>query len=357
MPHIDGTYLLFGATFAIASRLSPRSIWPWLRDLIGLAFLWWWEPRSLLMLGSLSAGAWVGSRLRRRIPALSWLFLGLIGAAFVTVRISQRGQALDTLLAPAGFGFAVLRIVHWWVEQGRGGLPAHGPRQLFAWMIYFPTVLLGPVQRFEDWARWEGRHRWDAGDAALGLRRILYGYVRIVVLAFWLVGTVLPRWLLWLPASVAGAITATATLYLVFAGTSDIAIGLGRLGGQRVPENFDAPFLKTSLPAFWRAWHMTVTEWCRLYVFVPILARSRSVLLAAATAMAVFACWHELTLAYLAWGVLQALGLLAWYRLAPRQPSDDWRWRLVGWATTTGWILSSFWMLRVWPRGDQWFAR
>jgi len=224
-------------------------------------------------------------------------------------------------------------------------------------MIYFPTVLLGPVQRFDDWLRWEARHRWDDDDAAAGLRRVLYGYVRIVVLAFWFSGTVLPRYLLSLPASIAGALTSTATLTLVFAGASDIAIGLGRLGGQRVPENFASPFLQTSLPAFWRAWHMTVTEWCRLYIYMPVLARSRSVMLAAGVAVAVFAMWHELTLAYLCWGTLQALALLAWYRLMPRQLPDDWRWRVFGWATTTGWIVSSFWLLRVWPRGQQWFAR
>jgi len=100
MPQISTAYLLFGAAFALSSRLAPRALWPWLRDLVGIAFLVWWDPNSLLMLGCLTGGAWLGSRLQRRLPALSWLFLGLMTAAFVAVRIAQRGQAVDHILAP-----------------------------------------------------------------------------------------------------------------------------------------------------------------------------------------------------------------------------------------------------------------
>ncbi len=357
MPQVSAPFLLVGLAWLVASALAPRRAWPWLRDLLSVALLWWWEPRTLAMLGLLAVSGWLASRARRRLPALSWLFLGIVAAAFIAVRLAQRGQGADVVLVPVGFGFAVLRIVHWWVEQGRGTLPRHGLRDLWGWLIYLPTVFVGPVQRFEHWLRWERRRRFDARDAARGLHRILLGYVRIVVFAFWLVGSVLPRHLLWLPPGLAGALTATATLYLVFAGASDIAIGMGLIAGQRVPENFSSPFMRSSLPDFWRSWHMTVTEWCRVYVYVPLLARTRSTLLSAGVAMASFAAWHELSVAYLAWGSLQALGLLAWYRVAPRPAPRGLHWRIGGWLLTTSFIVASFWMLRAWPRGGQWYAR
>lgn len=112
------------------------------------------------------------------------------------------------------------------------------------------------------------------------------------------------------------------------------------LAGQRLPENFNAPFFKTDLPAFWRSWHMSVRSWCRTYVYVPMLAKTRSARSAAAAAMAVFALWHELTVGYPAGGAWQALGLVLWYR----------------------WLLAGFWLLPVlalayaWSAPQAWFS-
>lgn len=353
MPYTTTSYLLFAAAFALCARYASARLWPVARDLLGLGFLLWWDPRMLAIIGGGGVLAWLGGKSRRR--SVFWGGIALVAVVFLAVRVLERGQGAIGLLAPAGFGFLALRLVHYWVERAQGALPPHGPRELLAWLCYLPTVLVGPVQRFDDWLRWERRRRWDEADAAEGLRRMLVGYASVVVLSFWLVGAELPRHLLWLPPSVAGALVGTATLYLTFSGLSSVAIGLGRLGGQRVPENFAAPFLATDLPAFWRSWHMTVSEWCRAYVYVPLLARARSARLAAVAAMATFALWHELTLGYLAWGAWHALGLALWYRLAPRELPRAWR--PVGWVLTMTWVLAGAWLLRVWPRGTAWYAR
>ena len=59
-------------------------------------------------------------------------------------------------------------------------------------------------------------------------------------------------------------------IYFDFSGYTDIAIGLGRLLGVRLPENFNAPYLKTNLTLFWNNWHMTLTQWFRAYFFNPV---------------------------------------------------------------------------------------
>ena len=356
MPFVQPEYLLFAAAFTAAARLAPPVLWPWLRDAISVGFLLWWDPRALALFAGTALVAWLGARFLSRGAGVLWGGIGIVFGAFVAVRIAQRHAGMGALMAPAGFGFLALRVVHWWVERAADALPKHSFRDFLAWILYFPTVLVGPVQRFDEWKRWERRRRWDEADAALGLRRVLYGYVKVVVLASWLVGAQAPRLLGWMPPSVAGVILGTASLYWVFSGLSDLAIGLGRIAGQRVPENFDRPFLQPDLPSFWRGWHTSVSEWVRTYVYYPMLARTRAPQLSAVVAMGVFATWHELSLAYVVWGGWHAVGLGLWYRIAPGGPKTRVG-RLFSWIMTVAWVMFSFWILRVWPRGAEWYAR
>ena len=155
MPQISTVFLAFIVAFALAARLLPRDWWPLGRDLIGLGFLGWWDARAAGSVVAIGLLTWLAGRSASRRGL--WAFLALAGLAFVGVRLAQRGGSAAALLAPAGFGFLVLRLVHYQVERARGALPEHGPRELIAWLIYFPTVLVGPVQRFDDWLRWERR--------------------------------------------------------------------------------------------------------------------------------------------------------------------------------------------------------
>ncbi len=101
-----------------------------------------------------------------------------------------------------------------------------------------------------------------------------------------------------------------------FSGYSDIAIGSARLFGIRVPENFDWPYLRTSIAQFWRHWHMSLTSWITDYVYIPLggnrmgLGRTGLNLVAA---MAVSGLWHGAQWHFLVWGLYNGL-LLAVYR-------------------------------------------
>ncbi len=353
MAQLEHLFLAIALLFLACARFAPRAVWPYARDGLGLLFLASWDPRALGAQLAAGLAAWALGRSGRRWAVLSGILA--VAAALFIERVLRRADTTGMVLAPAGFGFLVLRLIHYLVERGRGALPEHGPREVLAWLLYFPTVLVGPVQRFDDWLRWERRRRWDDHDAARGLRRVLHGYATVVLLSFLLVGTILPAHLSWLPDGLSAALIGLLTLYLTFSGLSSVAIGLGLVAGQRVPENFDSPLTKTDLPSFWRAWHMTVSEWCRAYVYVPLLAKTRNGRLSAVLGMAAFAMWHELTVAYVAWGAWHALGLGLWYRLAPRTLSP--RLRPIGWALTMSWVLVGSWILRAWPRGAAWYAR
>jgi D-alanyl-lipoteichoic acid acyltransferase DltB (MBOAT superfamily) len=94
-----------------------------------------------------------------------------------------------------------------------------------------------------------------------------------------------------------------------FSGYCDIAIGLSAAMGFKVRENFDRPYLAHNISDFWRRWHMSLTSWCRDYVYVPVLALSRLPLLALAASMVALSLWHAVSLHYLIWGLYQTAGI------------------------------------------------
>jgi len=136
-------------------------------------------------------------------------------------------------------------------------------------------------------------------------------------------------------------------LYWQFSGYCDIAIGFAALLGVRVPENFHFPFAARSLPDFWRRWHISVSEWCRDFVFRPILSRTRQYLLASLGSMMVLGLWHELSPRYLAWGLFHGAGLVMVHLWNKHMPwADDLRryaaWRVACWFLTLQFVILSF---------------
>ncbi|HNF35922.1 MAG TPA: MBOAT family O-acyltransferase, partial [Anaerolineales bacterium] len=106
-------------------------------------------------------------------------------------------------------------------------------------------------------------------------------------------------------------------IYFDFSGYTDIAIGLARILGIRLPENFAAPFLKPNLTQFWNSWHMTLTHWFRAYFFNPITRSLRTkqlpvpliIFTAQLSTMVVIGLWHGITWSFFFWGIWHGLGL------------------------------------------------
>ena len=120
-----------------------------------------------------------------------------------------------------------------------------------------------------------------------------------------------------------------ANIYFQFAGYSSVAIGFALLLGFRIIENFDHPFLRPNISAFWRCWHISLSSWCRDYVYMPVAASTRSVALGAVASMVVIGLWHEISLRYLAWGLYHAGGILVWQgfqRVKRRLPRTRAQW-------------------------------
>jgi alginate O-acetyltransferase complex protein AlgI len=117
-----------------------------------------------------------------------------------------------------------------------------------------------------------------------------------------------------------------AYAYLDFAAYSDIAIGSSRLFGIRIIENFNFPFVARNINEFWQRWHMSLSGWCRAYVYMPTIGLTRNPYLAIYATMATIGIWHEGSLTWLCWGLYHATGIVvygSWARFRRRR-----KWRL-----------------------------
>lgn len=276
--------------------------------------------------------------------------LGLAGLllGFSAYQFSKGPHGFGALL---GFAFVSLKAWHLIAEGNLGkGQPGRLANTL-AYLLFPPTVPIGPVQRFDAFRLELLRARWDSRTTSRGLERVLYGYCKIVLLANVVVAEKLHGLTgltgqLWLDTYL-GLVGYGLDLYLQFSGYCDIAIGLAALFGIRVPENFHFPFAARSLADFWRRWHITVSEWCRDFVFRPVFAGAHHYVLASLSSMIVLGLWHELSPRYLAWGLFHGSGLGAahlWSRYVPlaRKLRAHRSWQVACWFITLQFVIASF---------------
>lgn len=241
-------------------------------------------------------------------------------------------SVIVAVAVPVGLSYYSFRCLHYLIERYKDTLSPPRFFDFAAYLGFLPTFLAGPIHRFPEFNRDRHAKRWSAADLSEGLERILYGYVKIIVLGNFLVSRVLAEWIAMLGADQAG-LAAYATLlrrafnlYFQFSGYSDVAIGFALLLGYRVMENFNWPFLKRNISEFWRSWHMSLTSWVRDYVYTVVFATSRSPALAAVVSMLALGLWHEISFRYVVWGAYHGLGIVVWQRfqkLKRRLPRVD----------------------------------
>jgi alginate O-acetyltransferase complex protein AlgI len=217
-------------------------------------------------------------------------------------------------LVPLGLSFYSFRQVHVAFEVYKGQMQKPSLISYFQYLLFLPVMLIGPIHRMPDFKRSLRRMKWNANHYSEGLERILYGLVKIKFLGDYLCSREIPLiahqtnhfWFrLYLEV-----VAFTGNAYFQFAGFSDLAIGSGLLWGIKVMENFNAPFMATNMQEFWRRWHISLSSWCRDYVFHPLLAIGRNRWFALICAMLVLALWHEISLRYIIWGIIQGLLIL-----------------------------------------------
>ncbi len=178
------------------------------------------------------------------------------------------------LAVPVGISYFTFRAVHFLVESHRGKIGPISGIDFFYYITFIPTVVAGPIERYPAFSKQQ--KNIDGFDPELfgdGLQRIAVGLVKKLVLADMFYGFIEP--FMATPTNLAltpGQIWLSlhgyyAYLYMDFSGYSDIAIGISRLFGFRIMENFNWPIFAHNIREFWRRWHISLTGWLTEYVY------------------------------------------------------------------------------------------
>ena len=317
------------AEFAVYAVLSSGLlIWldngRWKCRIIGVisaGFYAWEVPENGVILVGLAILAFLFARfvdLRRfGWAALALLLLPLVLLKYDAFLLGQGGLGLVGL-APLGISFFTFQNISYVVDVRRGLLaPETRFSRYFAYISFFPQLVAGPIVTGRQLLPQLKEFQAEGRDVRRGVGFLVSGYLKKALIADRLALIADPVFagpgqassgLLWL-----GLVAYSLQIYCDFSGYSDIAIGLGRLFGLRLPENFRYPYKAQGFQDFWRRWHITLSTWLRDYLYIPLGgSRQGPVRLFSAllVTMLLGGLWHGPHWNFVLWGL--GHGLLLW---------------------------------------------
>lgn len=219
---------------------------------------------------------------------------------------------------PLAISFFAFEFVHYLYEVRKGGQPLRNPLHFLLFAVFFPTLVAGPIKRYAQFipALEDGARNVNTDDVAAGIRRIATGFLKKVVIADNLTLAIE----FYAPQFETLSLTARWFLLFViamrilmdFSGYSDIAIGLARMFGVKVPENFNWPYAAKNIQDFWQRWHISLSSWIRDYVYIPLGGNRHGLLrkiLNGLLAFALCGLWHGPAWNFVVWGLYHGIGL------------------------------------------------
>ncbi|GAC1552287.1 MAG: MBOAT family protein [Beijerinckiaceae bacterium] len=346
-----------------------------------MVFYAWWSPYFLLLLiASMLANYFIGYAIdhSRETGSRRLLFLtGIVGNLILLAYFKYADFFIDTFNAVAQSNLPILHVIlplgiSFFTFQKIAYLAdiyAHRARtrrlvDFALFVFFFPQLIAGPIvhhsevmPQFRLLGREAARdlvksHALAWENTAVGLTIFLIGLVKKVVIADQIARYVSPVFDAAAQETTIGLVFAwqaalgyTMQLYFDFSGYSDMAIGLARLFGVRLPANFNSPYAATSIVDFWRRWHMTLSRFLRDYVYIPLGGNRhgptrRYVNLMATMVLGGF--WHGAGWTFLLWGTLHGLYLLiahGWEALRRVRLPPVFTWLLTLLAVVAAWVV------------------
>ncbi len=241
--------------------------------------------------------------------------LELMQGIFEQVGLTVNVPKVDVLL-PVGISFYTFQALSYTIDVYRDEIYAEKNFLRYALFVsFFPQLVAGPIERSKNLLKQLAEpKRFDFDMAREGLFLMLWGYFLKLVVgdrAALFVDTVYGDY-----TSYPGVYLVLATIlfaiqiYCDFAGYSIIAMGAAKFLGIQLMENFNAPYLATSVPEFWRKWHISLTSWFKDYLYIPLGGSRKGKLRKYINVMIVFlvsGLWHGAALTFVVWGGLNGL--------------------------------------------------
>lgn len=335
----------------------------------GLFFYAWGEPvyvflMILTVMIDWGAGIWM-ERLRDKRRArlgvlvasvvLNLSFLGVFKYAsfFIQTVNTLFGLALadPQLPLPIGISFYTFQAMSYTLDLYRGKIRVQrNPVNFAAYVTLFPQLIAGPIVRYSEVENEIDDRKIGTDQLADGIGIFIQGLAKKVLLAnnIGLVWTAvkatnysaLPALTAWI-----GILAFTFQIYYDFSGYSDMAVGLGKMLGFHFPQNFAHPYMAHSISEFWRRWHITMGNWFKSYVYIPLGGNREGrwkTVRNLAVVWALTGLWHGASWNFVLWGlyfgVLIILEKFVWGRLLARLPSL-FQWLYTFLLVVLGWVL------------------
>lgn len=244
--------------------------------------------------------------------------------SFIPITVSY-----EVLPMPLGISFITFTAMAYLMDIRRDTIQPASFLNLAVYLTFFPKLVMGPIERYGNWIQ-QLKDTWSPAMLEEGAIRFLMGLSQKLLLA----DALAPLWSytsshdVSLVSAWLGLMAYTFQIYFDFQGYMNMAIGLGKMFGFHLQENFDHPYTSSSITEFWRRWHMTLGSWFRDYVYIPLGGNRRGLLCTLRNLLLVWGLtgfWHGASWNFLLWGlyygVLLILEKFVLHRLWKRIPS------------------------------------
>ncbi len=228
-------------------------------------------------------------------------------------------QVKDIAL-PIGISFYTFQALSYVVDVYRGTITVQKNIFRLALYIYefFPQLIAGPIVKYHDVCSQIEKRQCTAEGIAYGIKRFSYGLAKKMLLANTFAASVdsvlsKPLELLGTETVWLMALLYTLQIYFDFSGYSDMAIGLGKIFGFDFMENFNYPYISSSVREFWRRWHISLSTWFREYLYIPLGGNRKGQVRTCINLLIVFfatGLWHGAGATFIVWGLYYGIFLV-----------------------------------------------
>lgn len=226
---------------------------------------------------------------------------------------------IKTIILPIGISFYTFQILSYIIDLYKKEIKVQkNIHNLALYISFFPQLIAGPIVKYKDIEKEINSRQVTIKLFSEGVRRFTYGFGKKILLANTLSFlatsiynndiSALNTPLVWL-----AAIAYTLQIYFDFSGYSDMAIGLGKMFGFHFPENFNIPYISESITEFWRRWHISLSNWFKQYLYIPLGGNRKGKFRTYINLFIVFLAtglWHGASFNFIAWGLYYGLFLI-----------------------------------------------
>ena len=319
--------IVLGGYYLLPKR-EAKNLWLIAASLLFYAFSGLWYVLLLLfsVFCNYLAGLFVSGRKGVLYVAVA-VNLGVLGVfKYLTFLVRTVNQlpgvaiAVPSIVLPVGISFFTFQGLSYVIDVYRNErLKSTRFRDVLLYIALFPQLVAGPIVRYEDVADEIKGRRHTLEQLANGLRRFIIGLSKklliadvcgsVVTLIYSAERSVLDSRTAWL-----AAVCYLIQIYFDFSGYSDMAIGLGLCFGFHFKENFNYPYISSSIQEFWRRWHISLSTWFREYLYIPLGGNRKGKAKTYRNKLIVFFCtglWHGANWTFIIWGLWHGFFIVA----------------------------------------------